>query len=410
MKEWARDLAIVGSAGATLIAGLCGLVLRREADPNRDLAASCALARDRRFDQAQAVLVGYLRAHPDDAKANLLMAQFALDRPDPHPNLALEHLRKIGATTPQAAAVVQFCTGKAHYQRARFDLAEAAWKEAIRLDPTVPEAGWALFDLLGSERRGEEAHELGLRLHESEPDRRDRVRYLLELARLDLYKPDPASQAIMFEPVARQNPENLPLAVTVGQALIRASRSDQGLEVLRAALGRHPGSLEAWDAWLTGLDEAGRPDEFTKEFARLPEALAADPRFAKHEGLVAQRARDWRKAVHAFKRALAFEPFDGAILFRLGRSLHLAGDVAESERVDGLIKVRQKAVAELQELVDGALAVKTLGVEPQPKVYERMAEIRERLGRPDEAKAWHRLLLLDQPEHAPSLAALKRLS
>jgi tetratricopeptide (TPR) repeat protein len=235
------------------------------------------------------------------------------------------------------------------------------------------------------------------------------VRYLLELARLDLFKPDPASQAIMFEPAVRQSPENMPLAVTVGQALIRASRSEQGLEVLRAALGRHPDSPEAWDAWLAGLDEAGRPDEFSKEFARLPRTLVADTRFAKHEGLVAQNTHDWRAAVHAFERALAFEPFNAAILFRLSRSLHLAGDDAESERVDNLIKSRQKAVARLQELVDRALAVKTLGVEPQPELYERMAEARERMGRPDDAKAWHRLLLQDNPGYAPSLAALKRL-
>jgi hypothetical protein len=116
MKKWARDLVILGAAGGILIAGVCGLVFPYGPDSSRDIEASCALARDQRFDQAQSLLVRYLRAHPDDAKANLLMAQFALDRPDPQPDLALEHLRKIGPTNAQSAAVVQFCMGKAHYQ------------------------------------------------------------------------------------------------------------------------------------------------------------------------------------------------------------------------------------------------------------------------------------------------------
>jgi hypothetical protein len=85
----------------------------------------------------------------------------------------------------------------------------------------------------------------------------------------------------------------------VGLALVRNSQSDEGIDVLRDALKRHPGSAEAWDGWLTGLDESFQPDLLTREFAHLPESLAADPRFAKYEGTVAQVARDWPRAAGA---------------------------------------------------------------------------------------------------------------
>ncbi len=55
------------------------------------------------------------------------------------------------------------------------------------------------------------------------------------------------------------------------------------------------------------------------------------------------------------------------------------------------------------------LAIKTLGVEPHPKLYQRLADLREKMGRLDEAQAWHRLVLRDSPDDVVSLAALKRL-
>jgi hypothetical protein len=32
-------------------------------------------------------------------------------------------------------------------------------------------------------------------------------------------------------------------------------------------------------------------------------------------------------------------------------------------------------------------------VAPHPELYHRLADLRERKGRPDEARAWHRLML-----------------
>ena len=46
---------------------------------------------------------------------------------------------------------------------------------------------------------------------------------------------------------------------------------------------------------------------------------------------------------------------------------------------------------------------------PHPKLYQRLADLREKMGRLDEAQAWHRLVLRDSPDDAVSLAALKRL-
>jgi tetratricopeptide (TPR) repeat protein len=337
------------------------------------------------------------------------MAQFAMDRPDAQPGLALDHLKRIRASTDKEAAVVRFSVGKAHYQEKRYDLAETCWKEALELDPAVAEAGWALVDLLEFEGRAEDAHRLGMRLFAVEPDPRDRVRLLLEMSRLDVERVAPGSVAQEFEPVWRQHRGYLPIALAVGLALVRNSQSAEGIEVLHDALERHPDSADAWDGWLTGLDESHRPDQLGREFARLPKSLAPQPRFAKHEGNVAQAAQDWPRAVKAYRRACCFEPFNGTVLYRLRTALRAAGENAELERVDQLLTVNQKAVKQMRLVYAEASGIKTLGLKPRTELYHRLAELREQMGRFDEARAWHRLVLRDIPKDAQSLAALARL-
>ena len=60
----------------------------------------------------------------------------------------------------------------------RFDEAEAAWLEALRIDPTAPEVGWNLLALYYVQGREEEARRLALRLYRVEPDPHDRASLL----------------------------------------------------------------------------------------------------------------------------------------------------------------------------------------------------------------------------------------
>ena len=80
-------LAVLVGAGA--------LVAWRGFQAPPDLGAICALAREGQFDRAQELLARYLQAFPGDDRAHLLMAQFAMDRPDAQPQLALDHLGRI---------------------------------------------------------------------------------------------------------------------------------------------------------------------------------------------------------------------------------------------------------------------------------------------------------------------------
>jgi tetratricopeptide (TPR) repeat protein len=190
---------------------------------------------------------------------------------------------------------------------------------------------------------------------------------------------------------------------------VHNSQSAEGIAVLRDALERHPDSAEAWDGWLTGLDEGYQPELLTREFARLPKNLAADLRFAKHEGTVAQGAGDWPRAVNAYRRAYAFEPFNGVVLYRLRMALRATGDTAQLHRADQLLADYHNAFRQMRPIYEEAIAIKTLGLEPHTEFYHRLAALREQIGRFDEARAWHRLVLCDVADDSLSLAALARL-
>jgi tetratricopeptide (TPR) repeat protein len=433
MTSRRRNLIFTVAALLLSIGGIAALAIRHKHASTPKLDEIRTLARARQFSQAQTLLDRYLQIYPKNNQARLLMADLTTEPTNAHPELALHHLRAIQPDTQQHAALVWFFEGKARYQQKRYDLAESCWTEALRLDPVVPEAGWALVDLLDKEGRTDEAHRLGMRLYEIERDPRDRVKILLEMSRLDIETPDPLSQVVLFEPLVKQHPENLSLAVTLGLALTRVNRSEEGIEVLREALRRHPDSPEAWDAWLTGLYQASESDELAREFARVPKSLAANPRFAKHEGMIAQIAQNWPAAARAFGRAFAFEPYNWGVCYRLLFVLRQAGDKAEYEHIHrnyelykGAYKQMRGSYFERFEPKEASsfnaedvtqqpgayyelLTIKTLGLRPYPELYQRLADLREKMGRPDEARAWHRLVLRDSPDNATSLAALARL-
>src|SRR5262249_23670288 len=143
------------------------------------------LLAQQRFDEVEHRLQAYLRNRPEDPQANVLMAQVSLARPDQKPGVALRHLSKVRLGDRAARAVVRLNEGKASSAWGRYVEAEQSWLDALRIDPEVPEAGWALLGLYYVQGRRDEAHELAMRLRKDEPDPRDRVQLLLELLRQD---------------------------------------------------------------------------------------------------------------------------------------------------------------------------------------------------------------------------------
>ena len=209
-----RKQLVLAIPAVAIVAALAAYWIPSPPRPEVTLAEASSLARVGRLDEAEAKLGDLLRRHPDHPGANVLAAQVALGR-DTHeesPDLdrakiALDYLDRVRTDDRSIAATVRLLRGNAEHRLGRLDEAESSWIEAIRLDPTVPEAGWALLNLYYLERRRDDARRLALRLHETEPDRRDRVQLLLELLRQDVRPRRTESLVVHFDPIVRRLPD-----------------------------------------------------------------------------------------------------------------------------------------------------------------------------------------------------------
>jgi tetratricopeptide (TPR) repeat protein len=386
--------------------------------PSLDEAVS--LAEAGAFDQAEAKLRARLAATPDESAAHLLLAQVLLRRPDPPPTpvdrpspgpgrAALEHLDRVRPENPRMAVLLETNRGNALYRLMRLEEAEAAWLRALQLNSAAPEVGWSLLDLWYLQGREDEARRLALHLFEVEPDPRDRVQLLLELVRQDARPPAPGSLVKWFAPVVRDHPDDLRSTLAMGLALVRDSRIEPGLDLLRDGARRHPGRPEAWDGLLTALDESGQLDGMREVLDSLPPTFAAEPRLAKHRARVAQEDRAWEEAVRQYRLARRAEPFNRTVEYRLSRALRHAGDHEEANQIEQRVRVRDRAMLELRTLYDEAGETTGPGPRPRPDLYRRLADVREQMQRLDEARAWHRLVLQVDPQNPESRAALDRL-
>lgn len=380
-----------------------------ETPPN--IAEAALAARESRHDDAERMLDRLLARRPDQRDANLLMAQVLIDRTNPKPEQALTCLARIKTRDPQLRAVLLVQKGKALYQLRRLAEAESAWLEARVLNPRIPEAGWLLIQQYYLQGREDEVVKLALELQPREFDPIDRVRYLLELVREDVERLAAAGVIPWLEPAVQANPGDRASSLALGRALVKEGRTEEGNRLLQKLIADDPQNLKAWDAWLNALADSGEIDALGRELDRVPKSIAGAPELAAHRGRVAQEARRYPEAVAAYEEALNAMPNDPRLLYRLGRMLRLSGGekAKEAEVFEARASSMETASKALKAAYREASAVKGLGLTPNPALYQRLADLLERLGKPEEALAWHKLVLEAEPTDGKSLEAIQRL-
>ena len=120
------------------------------------------------------------------------------------------------------------------------------------------------------------------------------------------------------------------------------------------------------------------------------------------------REQPLEKALDLYRRARTAEPDHRVVEYRLSRALRHVGETAEADRIERRIRRRDLAIQELRPLYEQATATSDLGIRPHPDLYQKIAVARERMQLPEEASAWHRLVLGNDPKNENSLAALAR--
>ena len=214
----------------------------------------------------------------------------------------------------------------------------------------------------------------------------------------------------IFEPVVRHQPGEFRSALALGLAMTRASRIDAGIDQLRRVVQSHPGSVEAWDCLLTGLDESGQVDILEEEIERLPSAVSESARLSKHRARVAQG----RQPIEGGRQPLPPGPYGRAR--QPGRRVPAqpapCATWVSPTRPIGSSSASGAGMSPSRNcpLYEQAAATPDLGIRPHAELYQRIAAVRERMELPEEAGAWHRLVLDNDPNNEVSRAALARLA
>jgi tetratricopeptide (TPR) repeat protein len=178
------------------------------------------------------------------------------------------------ADRPEAQAAL----GNLHMARGRFDDSAAAFRAALRLDPTYTRAAVNLADLYRA--RGMEAEvEAVLREALKADPGSAAARHALGLA-LMRQKRTAEAMAALGE-AARLAPDDARLTYVFGVALHDTGKRAEAIRVLEAALERHPYDRQMLVALGTYEREAGRFDAARRRAKLLRELEPSNPEFAR---------------------------------------------------------------------------------------------------------------------------------
>ena len=141
-----------------------------------------------------------------------------------------------------------------------------------------------------------------------------------------------------------------------------------------------------------------------------PARLRADPDSRSIEGPWPRSAPTGTHAAERYRRAYAST-------LRTARcstgSIRSSGPRGEGRRRTGSnprCGHSRRLASRPSSVYEEANAVPTLGTEPHGELCHRLADLREAMGRPDEALAWHRLVLEHEPDDPTSRVAVERLA
>lgn len=395
MRARAPQMIVAISAVILLVGSSSWWILR----PHPDLSGVDAMIVAGRYDAAEARLRDYLRVYPGDEFARLMFARMAVDRPEPDPALALEQIEGLHPLDVRRAAQIKAIEGDAHFWARRYDAAEPAWLEAIRLDPTIPEVGWKLLNIYAIQGRDDDSGRLALRLFATEPDLHDRVQLLLQLLRHVAHSIEAGSIVHQLEPVVRDNPGDMHSALALGAAMISSGRTEEGLDLLRGAVQSHGDNPDAWAAYLDGLVGTGGEEEVIRALDRMPGDVAKLPRFDSARGWLHERRRELDEAARAYRRALEARPSDAPLAYRLRGVLRQGGQLPDSDALAPRLDAIARFPDRIRDYYDRLDALPDGGLKSSPQVYGEVAAMLRQVGRVPEAEAWERL---PRPEGAGS--------
>jgi len=247
-----------------------------------------------------------------------------------------EALNRGDALTAQAAAnrVVEMepsssegyrLLGDSYARRGERALADAMWRQSLRLDERNEGTLLALAGVTLEEKLFDEALDFLRRAVELNPINADRLTTLGRKARSE---GDAKMARQVFAAAARALPNDVAVLAEYGAVLFEAGDVDAALEPLMSAASLAPDRAPVRASLAAALRKKGSLPEAEREYR---EALRADPAWLpalRGLGVLLLATGRPADAVEPLRAALAAAPADSDTLLALARAQRLSGDLA----------------------------------------------------------------------------------
>jgi Flp pilus assembly protein TadD len=339
-----------------------------------------------RSEEALAWLARHDRLTTADLMARARVAQLR-GRPDE----ALATLAEIKGREPTVARA-RLMAGLIFLGQDRARLADAAFREALEIDPGLRDARYELIRIYGRQQRLDALDEQYHALIDGGG---------LDFERLNFWaltRNASWNAAEDLEVLGRwveADPDDRASRLALAEGMRRTARVDRAPEVL-APLGDSDPDALALRARIA-LDR-GEPEEAARLLAGSSTSHAG---LSRLRGLLALSRSDARAAVRELVRAYRMEPDDRQTIVSLGVALTLLGDAEGARRFQVAVERRRAYDAIASRLASPDAA--------GPALFQQLGAAAEAIGRRAEARAWYGLAIARDPLQSEAQRGLFRL-
>jgi tetratricopeptide (TPR) repeat protein len=342
-----------------------------------------------RLDRSEEALA-WLARH-DRLTAADLMARARVAQLRGRPDEALATLAEIRGREP-AVARARLMAGLILLGRDRARLADAAFREALEIDPGLRDARYELIRIYGRQQRLGALDEQYRALIGGDGLDFERLNFWA-LTRNASW--DAAEDLKVLGRWVEADPDDRASRLALAEGMRRTGRVDRAREVL-APLGDNDPDALTLRARIA-LDR-GEPEEAARLLAG-PSASHAG--LSRLRGLLALSRRDARAAARELVRAYRMEPDDRQTIVSLGVALTLLGDLEAARRFQAAVE-RRRAYDAIASRLDSPDAA-------GPALFQRLGAAAEAIGRRAEARAWYGLAIARDPLQSEAQQGLFRL-
>ncbi len=394
-RAGARWVALGGWLLAVGLLAWGGWRLVRDFSPLPGLAQIERLIQKQHLSEAETALRSILDRSPDHGDARMMLARLLARRGDLR--ACAEELHRIPHWWPGKRKAL-FLEGQTSYESHLARRAEAAWLACVRDDPLHPaEAGLvknaaqALVALYVLQGRVDDARRVLWSAYDQASDA-EKPAVLGTRVRVELERIEPQEAVATMRRFVEADADDHESRRALALALQFAGKPAEADRAIERCLRERPTDPTVWRTWLEILQDRNDPVALKQAIDQSDQArsLTRDPSLLKALAAALENEGNLERAAEALRDALAADPFDEEVHYRMARvMLRLGEDRAAAEH-----RARHQVLRDARDALPKALSeygdasrTSTDGARVQLAI-QQLGDLCETLGWPRLAEAW----------------------